>query len=261
MKTLIIPSILLVLFCTSCSKHYYAPALYNHDVSYQPKPTSFDKVKSATYVSLGGGFNQAVDDNNSISFAEFNLSEGHVFDHANLSYGAFGFAGAIDNANHENEKSDPLSFASKSFAGVGGRASINMFNVIDNVNFRYFGIEANYSKEFGDFAAYRRAVQGLPDYHVSTRTEMFTLGATSEVIWHARNAVENQYALRLFLGKSLGSYSELKSTNSSDFKLPEFPVYLTVSYFMQIKQLWGAAELTRTDIAVPGLRIRFGYKF
>lgn len=261
MKNLIITAILLVLFCTSCSKHYYAPALYNHDISYQPKPASFDSVKSATYVSLGGGFNEAIDDKNSISFGEFDISQGHAFKNVNLSYGAFGFVGGIDNYNYENETKDPYSFSSKGFAGIGGRASVNMFKVLDNVDFRYFGVEATYSKEYGDFASYRRLVQNLPDYHASTRTEMFTIGGTSEVIWHSRHSKNNQYALRLFLGKSIGDYSELKTTSNEDFKMPQFPLYLSVGYFMQIKNIWGAAELTRNDIAMPGLRIKFGYKF
>lgn len=253
---------LLALFCTSCSKHFFAPALYNDDVSYQPKPASFDSIKSATYVSIGEGFNQAVDLNNTISFGELDISQGHVFNNVNLSYGAFGVLGAIDNSNHENELKDPYSFGSKTFAGLGGRASVNMFKVIDNINFRYIGVEAVYSKEYGDFAAYRREVQNVPDYHASTRTEMFTLGATSEVIWHDRNNTNKQYALRLFLGKSFGDYSELKYTSNSDeFKVPEFPLYLTVGYFMQFNHFWGAAELTRNDISIPGVRVKVGYRF
>lgn len=261
MKKFAILALFIALAFASCSKHFYAPALYNHDISYQPKPTSFDSSKTAAYVSLGAGFNQAVDIKNSISFAELDLSQGHAFNHVNLAYGAYGFIGAIDNSNHENELKDPHSFDSKGFAGIGGRASVNMFKVMDNVNFRYIGIEASYSKEYGSFAAFRREVQNVADYHASTRTEMFTIGGTSEVIWHARNATNYQYALRLFLGKSIGDYSNLRSTSNDDFKVPEFPLYLSVGYFMQLKSFWWAGELTRNDISIPGIRIKAGYKF
>jgi hypothetical protein len=260
MRKLIIPAVLILLLCSACNKHFYAPALYNNDVSYQPKPASFDSAKSATYVSIGEGFNQAVNINNTVSFGELDISRGHVFKNSNLSYGAFGFVGAIDNENHQNELKDPYSFKSKSFAGIGGRASFNMFKALqENINFRYIGIEATYSKEYGDFAAFRRAVQNSPDYSATTRTEMFTVGATSEILWHSPKSTDKQFAFRFFLGKTIGNYDYLK--NKSVLNVNEVPVYFTASYFMQIKHFWGAAELTRNDISVPGMRVKIGYRF
>ncbi|MES2277040.1 MAG: hypothetical protein V4592_13510 [Bacteroidota bacterium] len=261
MKRLIISVLLIAILCSSCNKHFYAPALYDNDISYQPKPASFDSAKSATYVSLGEGFNQAVNLNNTVSFGEFDISEGHVFKNSNLSYGAFGFAGSIDNSNHQNELKDPHSFESKGFAGIGARASFNMFKAIEeNVNFRYIGVEATYSKEYGDFAAYRREIQNLPDYSATTRTEMLTVGATSEILWHSPNSTSKQFAFRFFLGKTFGDYSYLKN-NSSGIEVNNIPLYFTAAYFMQIKHFWGAAELTRNDISIPGVRIKVGYRF
>jgi hypothetical protein len=263
MKNLYIPALLITLLFSACDKHIYAPALYNHDVSYQPKPTSFDSTKSATYISIGEGFNQAVNVNNTISFGELNLSEGHAFKNSNLSYGVFGVVGSIDNSNHDNELKDPNSFSSKSFGGIGARASFNMFKVIDNVNFRYIGVEGVYSKEYGDFAAFRRAVQGLPDYTAYTNTEMVTIGATSEVIWHNARTTDKQYAFRLFLGKTIGDYSKYTNTGNSSgsVQVNNIPIYLAVSYFMQVKHFWGDAELTRNDVTLPGMRVKVGYRF
>ena len=263
MKNLLIIALIATFFCCGCSSRYYAPAIYNDDISYQPKPGSFDSVKSKTYVSLGEAFHDGVDDNNSTNFFELNISRGHVFKNTNLSYGAFGFAGSIDNINHKNELTDPNSFDTKSFAGIGGRASFNMYKVIDRVNFRYIGVEAAYSKEFGDYAAYRRLVQNVPDYYATTRTEMVTAGLTSEVLWHNMRSTDNQNSLRLFVGKSIGNYSYL-NPGSDDLLLGAknaFPFYMTVSYFKQINHFFGVAEVLRTEHLAPGLRIKFGYGF
>ena len=43
-----------ILLFASCS-HVYTPALYHADIVYQPKPASFDTVKSATYISAALG--------------------------------------------------------------------------------------------------------------------------------------------------------------------------------------------------------------
>ncbi|GAB3932673.1 hypothetical protein [Mucilaginibacter myungsuensis] len=249
----------LLLTVTSCNNRFYAPALYQNDVSYLPKPSTFDSSKSATYISIGGGFNQTVNSSNSVSFGELNISEGHNFGTANLSYGMFGSLGAIDNSNHDNEKSDPNSFASKNFGALGGRAAFNFNKAMDNVNFRFFGVEAAYSREFGDFAAYRRQVALLPNYNAITRTEMLTLGATSEILWHSPNNKNTQHALRGFIGKTFGDFSQVRS-NLSEYT-PNIPLYLTVSYYAKFDQFWGAAELTKNDVSIPGFRIKMGYRF
>src|SRR5476651_2636645 len=118
MKHLTIIALVTLVCCSSCSQHFYAPALYNNDISYQPKPASFDSAKTATYISIGGGFT-IINSDDGISLNEFNVSRAHVFNNTNLSYGAFGVIGSIDKSINPDEK-DPYSFVSKNFAAVGG---------------------------------------------------------------------------------------------------------------------------------------------
>src|ERR1700761_5690814 len=95
-KHLLIFSIAAILF-SSCSKDY-APALYHQDIAYQPKPASFDSVKSATYAS--GGINMYTNPNVSdmLVSGQFNLSRGYVFNGFNVAYGAFGVLGDYENS-------------------------------------------------------------------------------------------------------------------------------------------------------------------
>ncbi|HEY8930233.1 MAG TPA: hypothetical protein VIM55_13630, partial [Mucilaginibacter sp.] len=87
--------LLLLLFAvimTSCS-HVYTPALYHQDIAYQPKPASFDSVKSRTYVSAGLGGNSNTNYNDFLISGQLNLSQGHVFDNFNIAYGGFAVFG------------------------------------------------------------------------------------------------------------------------------------------------------------------------
>lgn len=245
---------------SSCSRHFYTPALYNNDISYQAKPASFDSTKSATYVSAGFGANESVSSSNTISFGELNISEGHVLGPVNIAYGAFGYAGAIDNSNYDNETDDPHRFKTKGFAGVGGRFSLNMFKNLGNADFRYLGFEAAYNKEYGDFAAYRSEVSNLPGYSATTRTEVVTVGGTTEILWHAAMATDQQYAFRLFIGKTLGNYSYLDNSDANKV-FQKNAVYIAASYFMQVNHFFGVAEFTRSVEPVTGFRLKLGYRF
>ncbi|MDB5152800.1 MAG: hypothetical protein JWR54_1551, partial [Mucilaginibacter sp.] len=60
----IIPLGCLLLLMSACS-HLYAPALYHQDIAYQPKPTSFDAAKTATYISAG------LNNYSSINYSDF----------------------------------------------------------------------------------------------------------------------------------------------------------------------------------------------
>ena len=93
--------LLIVLLFTSCS-HVYTPALYHSDIVYQPKPASFDSVKSVTYVSAGLGANTSIDGEDFLTRGEIDISRGHVFNGFNLSYGAFGVAGNYNNGRTSN---------------------------------------------------------------------------------------------------------------------------------------------------------------
>ena len=86
----------LLFLLSACERQIYTPALYHQDIAYQPKPASFDSLKTANYIS--GGINYYLDQTWSdlLVSAQFNFSRAHVFNNFNLSYGAFGVAGDYD---------------------------------------------------------------------------------------------------------------------------------------------------------------------
>ena len=248
-----------LLFCvvmifTSCS-HVYTPALYHQDIVYQPKPTSFDTAKSLTYVSAGvNGYTNTNYDDLLVS-GQFNLSRGYVFDGFNIAYGGFAVFG--DYQNGSSDKTAPNYFSDKFFGAVGGRFSINAFTTSGRTDIRFIGMEMAYSHEFGDYASFRKSVNGLEGYYVDPRTDLFSIGLTTEVIFHNRNDATFQHGIRGFLGTTVG-HSNLDDTYyaNDDATTKMFhKIFPKVSYFITFKNYFGTFE------AGSNIFLRFGYKF
>jgi hypothetical protein len=169
------------LLATSCST-LYSPALYQNDIAYQPKPASFDKEVSATYISAGLDAHSSKSYNDFIVSGQLNLSQGYVFNNFNFAYGGFASFGNYQSGGSVNS-SDPNYFRDKYFGAVGGRASINAFVNNDRADFRFIGVETAFSHEFGDYAAYRNRTQNVAGYYIDPRVDLFTIGLTTEVIF------------------------------------------------------------------------------
>jgi len=239
---------------SSCS-HVYVPALYHQDIAYQPKPASFDSAKVQTYVSAGLNTYTNSHYNDFLVSGQFNLSQGFVFDNFNLAYGAFGVFG--DYQNTAIDKGKPNYFSDKSFGAVGGRFSANAFINSGRVDFRFIGVEMAYSHEFGSFAGFRRYVNNQPGYFVDPRTDLFSIGLTTEVIFHNRNDSEFEHGIRGFLGTTLG-HNELDDTFYTDQKATTRMfrnIFPKVSYFIKFNNYFGTIE------AGEQFMVRFGYKF
>jgi hypothetical protein len=243
-KFIILISCLLIIF-SSCSDHTYAPALYHQDIAYQPKPASYDTAKSATYISMG--LNYYLDPTWSALLAsgQFNISRGYVFNNFNLAYGAFGALGNFDEGTF------------KPFLAYGARASANLFNTYGRMDFRYLGMEMAYSNEFGSYANYRRNISSLPGYHVDTRTNLFTLGLTSEVIFHNTRAKNISNGLRVFLGYTFGNNTiNEKYLVHRDFEPAFFDtVFPKISYFLKVDKFIATIEGGKQ------IFVRAGYSF
>ena len=204
---LLIPSGLILLVISACSR-VYSPALYHQDIAYQPKPTSFDKSAVATYASVGLNNYTGVNYTDFLTSGQVNLSQGFKFDNFNIAYGAFGVFGDYQ---YSGSKTDANYFSDKFFGAVGGRFSANAFVTDGNVDFRFIGLETAFSHEFGDYVSYRQELFKRGGYFVDPRTDLFTIGLTTEVIFHSRNNTGIQHGLRGFLGTTLG-HNDLSDT-------------------------------------------------
>ncbi|MDB5010205.1 MAG: hypothetical protein JWQ06_994 [Mucilaginibacter sp.] len=253
-KTLFLFGCMAMLFA-SCSK-VYSPALYHHDIAYQPKPTSFDTAKTANYISAAFSAYPSANFNNTLVGGQINLSRGHVFNNFNLAYGAFGAFG--DYQNGTGSKTSATYFADKLFGAVGGRMSANFFTTAGNADIRFIGMEAAYSHEFGSYADYRKSVVTLnqPNLYVDQRTDLFTVGLTTEVIFHNRNNTLT-HGIRGFLGTTIGHnpLSDTYYTNDSPQERFFRNIFPEASYFIKFKNYFGTVEIGNQFF------IRFGLSF
>ena len=245
----------LLFLLSACERQIYTPALYHQDIAYQPKPASFDSLKTANYIS--GGINYYLDQTWSdlLVSTQFNFSRAHVFNNFNLSYGAFGVAGDYDKGGDD---SSPTDFSGRFFGAVGGRASANLFTSYERMDFRYLGIEMAYSHEFGSFAAFRHFLNSQPGYQADIRTELFTVGLSSEIIFHNQNNINIEHGIRLFLGGTFGPNPVGDNSDYSSSSLtPQFfhDIFPKVSYFINAKHFFGVGEFG------SGIFLRAGYKF
>ncbi|MFI5138719.1 MAG: hypothetical protein ACHQIM_12905 [Sphingobacteriales bacterium] len=240
--------ILLVSFASlisaSCS-NVYTPALYHQDIVYQPKPASFDTVKAANYFSAGIGVNNTtnsgINGSNQLFSGQFNLSRGYVFNNFNLACGAFGFFGDYKN---DVIKQGPNYFSDKFAGAVGGRASADIFISSGNADIRIIGLEAAYSHEYGSYAGFRQFINTNNFYYTDPRTNLFSMGLTSEVIFHNRyNNME--HGIRGFVGTTFGynelNYRYLPTQETSGLNRPS-KIFGNVSYFIKVKKYFATFE-------------------
>jgi hypothetical protein len=235
----------------------YGPAMYTKDIAYQPKPMSSDSVHHATYASLtyfSGNAGNDKNGNDNITSGRFDIGQGYTLDNFNLSYNAFGEVGGYQNQTN-TDQTQPHYFGTKYYQSLGGRVSANAYISTGNVDVRFIGIEMAYSKEFGEYSAYRNALNGQPNYFVNTGTNLFTVGGTSEVIWHMRGS-PIQMGLRLFIGKTVGDYSYRNPNELNQLYYPQSQT-LSLAYFMQVKNFFFVGEAMAPD----GGSLRVGFKF
>lgn len=246
-----------LLFLASCSSNIYSPALFKHNIAYQPKPMTFDQKKNATYLSGSLGLHQMVNLDN-VEFGEISISRGHTFQKGNLSIGAFGFAGRVNSNYNAIDSMNIYRFKNLSFEGFGLRASGNFSTSFGRTNWRFLGFEAAYSKEFGAYSNFRNTIFNKPGYYTTLSSSVFTAGLTTEIIWHSKSSVENQYGFRVFIGRNFGdlSYINNLSENSTFYRLSS-----SNSFFMQLHHINICVETNGFLSLITSLRVSAGYRF
>jgi hypothetical protein len=259
-SSVLLSGILLILSSCAGTKmpqtNLYGPALHQTDIAYLPKPLSSDSSHHASYISVAVIESNGADptnDNDQITRGELNFGQGFTFKNFNLGYSAFGAVGSYSNMT-DVSTNDAYYFNNIAFGAVGGRFSANAFVTSGRVDIRFIGFEAAYSREFGSYANYRKKVVDSPYFYTDQRTELLTLGGTSEVIWHSHDPAV-QFGFRLFIGSSLGN----NSYQNHGVQAPYYNQYVLTSslaYFMQIHQYFFVGELNAN-----GGQFRVGLRF
>lgn len=239
---------------SSCSQ-IYIPALYHQDIVYQPKPASWDSTKRATYISIGYNDNSGANTADDLGSGQLNISQAYTGKNFNIAYGVFGVAGNYtrDTAFSGKGVGD---FNNKFFGAMGGRFSANLYTHSGRVDFRYLGIEAAYSHEFGAYADFRRSIADNPDFNVDPRTDLVSLGLTSEVLFHRKRDNNFENGFRFFLGGTFGNNYPSYDGVILPGRVSSFSQqFIKINYFFRYKKYFGTAELG------DGLFLRLGLKF
>lgn len=261
---IILTLLLAAILFGSCSPYAYRPALYHQDIAYQPKPSTFDSVKTSNYISgeYETFLNFSLKD--PLESGQVNLNRGYIFKHFNLAYGAFATFG-----NYQNSSIKPTQanyYHNKYFGAVGGRVSANLLSSDDNTDFRYLGFEAAYSHEFGPFANFRKYLGAQGGYYADIRTDLFTIGLTTEIIVQSPKHKKIQQGFRLFAGVTPGNENLTGSYHNNNnispavapqvFESGYYKFFPKASYFLKVKNYFWTAEYF-----ITGLSLRFGYAF
>lgn len=228
---------------------YNSPAFHNNDVLYQPKPILADSVHHAAYVSASVINGDAPNANDQLSAGALNLGMAFTLKHFNFAYGVFGAAGTFENGTIPPAQDY---YFTKKFVGLTGeRASINYYITSGHVDIRIIGLEATYSHEFGSYADFRRQVAGQPNFFSDPRTNLFTWGGSSEVIWYSRDPSFIRYGFRLFIGQTNATYEQ----NNYFSTYSKTRAAASLAYFMQLKRYYMSVDLSE------GAHFTLGYCF
>jgi hypothetical protein len=252
MKKIYLHLIAVILLLSSCAK-VYTPALFHQDIAYMPKPTSFDKETSANYVSAGLNSYTSTSFNDLVVSGQLNFSRAHVINNFNIAYGTFAEFGSYQNGTGSPGATNY--FTDKFFGAVGGRASANFFVHEGRADIRFLGVEAAYSHEFGDYVAFRKSIANQPNNYVDARTDLFSMGLTTEVIFHGQNNTDIQHGIRGFLGTTFGN-NNINNTYYSNDKATERMfrnIYPKASYFIKVKDYFGTVEVGSAIMIRAGL--------
>lgn len=214
---------------SSCITHlFYSPAMLGQDITYQPKPMLSDSVKTNYYVTLLKGHHTAYNLTDDIKFTEMNASVAHALGKFNLAYSFAGLFGTY--TNYSLGVLDPDYFQYKRFGAYCFRSSLNYVNQTENFEFRFPGLEFSYSKERGDFAAFRRYQATQAHYFTNANTKLYTVGFSYELIWHPWRKQYKQYAFKVVNSKTYDNTEYMADSlhakvSSSIYKRVEFIGY------------------------------------
>jgi hypothetical protein len=227
--TLQLFSVLIVFSGCASRKAYFLSPLSSNSNTYYAKPLLADSVKSAIYVTAiytNGDMNPGYDHANTINtdgsenydsktvsdkLHNFQLSfhRSHIINNyfqayygANVSAGTYN-VNRYDSVNTDHRVNVPLingQAGTKHFGGGSLAGGINRVAKFKNGSeWRFFGIEGNIGKEWGDYYKFRKNLPDSAANGVTKNNTFGSIGFTSEVVFKKGN---NNFGFKIALGSS-----------------------------------------------------------
>ncbi len=210
-------SVKVLLFCLlfagiySCAPDFANPRLHN-DLTYMAKPAVGDLSHWGTYVSPNIAISEGFNRKDVNLFHEINLHQSYTFKYGNIALGGFGFGGVYflrPDTVRQFAAIQPF-VGPHTYYGGGFRGSFNFNIPFRQIDFRFLGLDAVWSKEAGNYVLLREEVQNLPFVTASTETKLLTLALTSEACIKLRQQI--QLAMKLSFGHVVkGQFEEFEN--------------------------------------------------
>lgn len=247
----------LLLSFTSCNTvSYFTPAAVGTNIAYLPKPMASDSIKFQLYASGSIAGNSFPYGRGSSNIGYLNVSGANTFKNFNVGYGVFGGLGEVKYDNQYGRLNTVYTPGYRMLNLFGLRSSVGLHIPSGRTDFRILNLESALSFEGGAYQAFRKKLydRNEPDILSSNRTTLFSKGISSEIIWHAKSTMANQFGIRLFLGSS-GALQD--SYNQYDENLGG--AILNYSFFFKVNHIFGIVDFGASNGASG--RLSLGYSF
>lgn len=194
------PGWISLLFLGSCTS-VYGPSRSAYDLGYTARPVfqgeKLTNVQGALQFNSNNGFNQ----NEIQNGGEASISVHYIIEKVGYSLGGFGFV-----SGYNIRATDQLYGA----YGYGGRLSIYKNRVINNLQWRPYGLELGVSIEQGAFQTFRK--EQTRTSSVSTNTFIPSIGVSSEIVYSPHFIDNPSLGARVFVG---GSYYQFENQTNT----------------------------------------------
>jgi hypothetical protein len=217
--------LLLLLFMNSCVPRYayFQSPFQSTTSSYKAIPMKADSLRSAVYASglfTIGGANQHLRDG--ITAFSGSIHRSHHFGPIQGYYGVTGSLGKykVDNFipqstngrffnNNLNDSLLNNMAGNKFFGGWGFTGGVNaVVPFRGRHEWRVFGVEAAWQKEFGDYLDFRKQLPDTAANLIDQRDQYFTLAFSTDIVWRVRRGSIGLKSGYTTLTRSLTRYGQ-----------------------------------------------------
>jgi hypothetical protein len=215
MKGNLIQFLIIAVAASRCTSYaYYQSPLHTNTGTYKPIPMGRDSISSAIYASASistGGANDKLRDGNTSFNASVHRS--HNFGNFQALYGISGAAGSYKldsvynfgglfsspNGYVDPEKINPH-VGRKFYGAIGGFGAVNLVFPTEWGEWRILGAEAAWSREYGSYLRFRKALPDSSANLIERRSDLLTLAVSTDFVFKTQNG---SIGMKLLMGRSL----------------------------------------------------------